>query len=175
MTPSSTPPSESLEDVTPSKHTDPQSPLSGKLDEVLAETMSESMVRDKIYDKYTLTLSDLQVMIGTARDNWKHAQTKGSSKLHMVDKFSISLRLERRLLYTTDPQWPKLTLAGSVQSLVLHVSEHKVNALNSYLTVLKGYDVDSSPAETPSASKKIPTDFNAAMLSSVYPGKSPTQ
>ena len=68
-------------------------------------------------------------MVGTAKDNWKYAQTKGSSKLHVIDKFSISMKLERRLLYTTDPQWPKATLSGTLPSLVLHVSEQKVMSI----------------------------------------------
>ena len=81
------------------------------------------------------------------------------------------------MLYTSDPKWPKLTLAGSVQALVLHVSEHKVNAVNAYLAVLRESREESSTPDTasPSASQKPPKDFNASMLSSVYPGKSPVQ
>ena len=67
-----------------------------------------------------------QVMVGTAHDNWKYSHAKGTSKLHVIDKFSITLQLERRLLYTLDPAWPKATLWGTLPSLVLHVSEKKV-------------------------------------------------
>ncbi len=45
--------------------------------------------------RYTLNLSDLQVMVGRAMDNWKHAHNKGTSHMHVVDKFSISLKFER--------------------------------------------------------------------------------
>ena len=66
-------------------------------------------------------------MVGTAKDNWKYSHAKGTSKLHVIDKFSITLQLERRLLYTTDPAWPKATLSGTLPSLVLHISEQKVS------------------------------------------------
>ncbi len=74
-----------------------------------------------------MNLSELQVMVGRAMDNWKHAHNKGTSHMHVVDKFSISLQFERRLLYTSDPQWPKATLSGTLPSLVLHVNEQKVH------------------------------------------------
>ena len=48
-----------------------------------------------LFFRYTLHLSELQVMIGRAMDNWKHAHNKGTSHMHVVDKFSISLQLER--------------------------------------------------------------------------------
>ena len=70
-----------------------------------------------------------QVMVGTAHDNWKYSHAKGTSKLHVIDKFSITLQLERRLLYTLDPAWPKATLWGTLPSLVLHVSEKKVSVV----------------------------------------------
>ena len=70
-----------------------------------------------------------QVMVGTAHDNWKYSHAKGTSKLHVIDKFSITLQLERRLLYTLDPAWPKATLWGTLPSLVLHVSEKKVRVV----------------------------------------------
>ena len=47
--------------------------------------------------RYMLSLSDLQVMIGRAKDNWKGALNKGTSLMHVVDKFSISLQFERRV------------------------------------------------------------------------------
>lgn len=131
------------------------------------------MVHDKIYDKYTLTLSELQVLIGTAHENWKHAQNKGTSKLHVVDKFSITLQLERRLLYTTDSQWPKATLSGTVPSLVLHVNEQKIKALMTCASIFKGSDKEYNDKVTfsPSQFDTSEIDLNSTMYYSVYPGK----
>ena len=64
VTPSSTPPNEpdtnELDDVTPSMTRDQTQ--TENLSE-LVKAMSEENVRDKIYDKYTLVLRDLQVDI----------------------------------------------------------------------------------------------------------------
>ena len=52
--------------------------------------------------RYTLNLNDVQVMVGKARDNWKFAHNKGTSHMHVVDKFSISLQFDRYdILLTT--------------------------------------------------------------------------
>ena len=63
VTPSSTPPNEpdtnELDDVTPSMTRDQTQ--TENLSE-LVKAMSEENVRDKIYDKYTLVLRDLQVV-----------------------------------------------------------------------------------------------------------------
>jgi len=48
-----------------------------------------------IVARYLLSLSELQVMVGRVRDNWKVSYHKGTSLLHVVDKFSISLQLDR--------------------------------------------------------------------------------
>jgi len=47
------------------------------------------------WTRYLLSLSDLQVMVGRVRDNWKVSYHKGTSLLHVVDKFSISLQFDR--------------------------------------------------------------------------------
>ena len=70
-----------------------------------------------------------QVMVGTARDNWRYPHVRGTSKLHVIDKFTITLHAEYRRLYTTDPAWPKITLTATLPSLVLHVNEQKVRTL----------------------------------------------
>ena len=37
----------------------------------------------------------MQVLMGRLQDNWRHAYARGSSVMHIVDRFSISLQLER--------------------------------------------------------------------------------
>lgn len=43
--------------------------------------------------RYKIELSDLQILVGRARDNWKYAHTKPTSTLHLLDRFSISLQV----------------------------------------------------------------------------------
>ncbi|XP_070561460.1 LOW QUALITY PROTEIN: intermembrane lipid transfer protein VPS13D-like [Ptychodera flava] len=134
-TPLSTPPTEMDFAELNLKETDKSADTSGVASEKITEldssgdVISESALREKFYDKYTLDMSDLQVLVGKAKDNWKSAHVKGTSAMHVVDRFTISVQLERRIVPTTDPQWPSVTLSGTLPKLVLHVNENKIYAL----------------------------------------------
>ena len=58
---------------------------------------------EKFYDRYSLGLSDMQVIVGRIKDNWRLAHLAGTSNLHVLDKFSITLQCERRIVSSTDP------------------------------------------------------------------------
>ncbi|PIK58869.1 putative vacuolar protein sorting-associated protein 13D-like [Apostichopus japonicus] len=109
----------------------------------LGSELTQEALRAKLYDSYTLNLSDLQVMVGRATNNWKMANARSQSPLQVVKKFNISVKVERRLMFTTDPQWPSATLSGSIPSLSIHVNEQKILALNHCLTLLTDSDKDS--------------------------------
>lgn len=83
--------------------------------------------------RYKIELSDLQILVGRARDNWKYAHTKSTSSLHLLDRFSILLQAERRVVHTCDPQYPSATACGSLPALVVHLSEHKLFAVRAVL------------------------------------------
>lgn len=53
----------------------------------LQQLLSESALHKKLYDRYTVDLSDLQVLVGKVKDNWKHARTRGMSSLHVLERF----------------------------------------------------------------------------------------
>ena len=92
MTPSSSPPTEEEKEE---EGKESQQGQTETVNDMLGGSITDSTIMDRIYDKYTLDLSELQVMVGRAKDNWKHAHNKGTSHMHVVDKFSISLQLER--------------------------------------------------------------------------------
>ncbi|OQR68370.1 vacuolar protein sorting-associated protein 13D-like [Tropilaelaps mercedesae] len=105
--------------------------------------VSEADFRERMYDRYSLNLQDMQVMVTTcSKESWKFAQLRGSSHLHVIDRFNISIQMERRILYTDDPQFPSVVVRGQLPKLVLHVSEQKVSALASCSRLL-GAGADS--------------------------------
>ncbi|CAH3878880.1 unnamed protein product [Pieris brassicae] len=122
MTPCSTPPGSLL---SPGSPPDSRAPPSRPLDPEHLHT--------SLYDRYKIELSDMQILVGRARDNWKYAHTKATSALHLLDRFSISLQAERRVVATSDPQYPTAALCGSLPALVAHLSEHKLAALRAVL------------------------------------------
>ena len=74
---------------------------------------TEALRYRKMYDKYALEFNNMQIIVGQVKDNWKGARLKGSSSLHMVDRFSISLQVERKTVETTDPAWPSIIISAT--------------------------------------------------------------
>ncbi|KAH3833861.1 hypothetical protein DPMN_107177, partial [Dreissena polymorpha] len=127
LTPMSTPPSELEEDPQPSIV---------KLDTLSQQDLTEDQFYSKLYDMYTLELTDLQVMSGRMKDNWRQINQRTTTHLHLVDRLSISVHFERRLIYTADPLYPTIIASGTMPSLTLHVNEQKVQIINSCLSSL---------------------------------------
>ncbi|XP_059608662.1 intermembrane lipid transfer protein Vps13D [Phlebotomus argentipes] len=109
---------------------------------------NEGELQNRIYDKYNIDFTDLQVLVCKSSDGWAYASGKGTSNLHVLDRFSIALQLERRVVYTADPQYPSLKVSGSLPKLVVHVNEAKIVAVRNMLSIIHG-DATASPTATP--------------------------
>nr|XP_043893555.1 vacuolar protein sorting-associated protein 13D isoform X3 [Solea senegalensis] len=94
----------------------------------------------KLYEKFSLSFKDLQIMVGRYKDSWKHLQESEVGPTHVVEKFNVLLQLEQRLRYTSDPQLPGAVLSGTLPDLKVHINLEKMTALRSCLARL------SSPA-----------------------------
>lgn len=56
-------------------------------------------IHAKFYKKYSLEVTDVQVIIADGKGGtWKGSQSKGTSQLHFVDRFSINLQVIQRIL-----------------------------------------------------------------------------
>ncbi|XP_069096842.1 intermembrane lipid transfer protein VPS13D isoform X1 [Pleurodeles waltl] len=97
----------------------------------LEENLPIHLINHKMYEKYSLSFKDLQIMVGRLKDNWKHVQDTDVGPTHVVEKFDVHLKLERRLMYTSDPNYPGALLSGSLPDLKIHVNEDKILALNN--------------------------------------------
>lgn len=140
MTPCSTPPgSEASTSDSPTLCT----ALSDVTETNGDSSLNEKSLHQKLYDSYSMNLTDLQVLVCKSKERWAFASSKGSSSLHVLDRFSISLQMERRVVYTLDPQFPSLTMSGSLPKLVVHVNEHKIAALIQTLNVLSNSTIQS--------------------------------
>ncbi|XP_054466000.1 intermembrane lipid transfer protein VPS13D [Anoplopoma fimbria] len=106
----------------------------------------------KLYEKYSLSFKDLQIMVGRCKDNWKHLQESEVGPTHVVEKFNVLLRLEQRLRYTSDPQLPGAVLSGTLPDLKVHINLEKMTALRSCLARLSSPPVsegDKSQDKSP--------------------------
>ena len=53
----------------------------------------EGEFRKRIYETFSIQLSDMQVIVGRLKDNWKHAQIKGKLvvHLHVLELFKLKM------------------------------------------------------------------------------------
>lgn len=100
------------------------------------DVLSENNIHHTLYDRYSVELTDLQVLVGKVKDNWRYAHNKGTSTLHVLDRFNISLQIERRVVHTTDPMYPSLTLNANLPKLVAHFNESKISAARTLTNVI---------------------------------------
>lgn len=137
-TPCSSPPDDDITDHKWSfmKSSQFQPSLSSVQEISSPNNITEFALHKRMYDSYMLDFSDLQIMVCKATDNWRHAYLRGTSSLHVLDKFTISLQLNRRIVYTNDPLWPNATLLGNLPKLVVHVNEQKIQAVKTCLAIL---------------------------------------
>ncbi|KAG7472195.1 hypothetical protein MATL_G00106290 [Megalops atlanticus] len=154
QTPLATPPG--------SPHPEPETELKdqGKSPELPSLKLAEgtqSYCRN-LYEKYSLSFNDLQIMVGRYKDNWKHLQESEVGPTHMVEKFNVLLQLEQRLRYTSDPQLPGAVLSGTLPDLKVHINLEKMTALRSCLACLSspGADEDSDPRKGEGAKSPDP-------------------
>ncbi|KAK4875461.1 hypothetical protein RN001_011883 [Aquatica leii] len=140
MTPCSTPPGSeaSISDS-----------LSLNLPQNAVDTLNEESIHRKLYDCYCLEFTDLQVLIGRVKDNWRYAHNRGTSTLHVLDRFNISLQIEHRVVHTCDPLYPSLTVCANLPKLVAHLNEQKISAARGLIEVIKLTSLPS-PFNTPS-------------------------
>ncbi|KAL8611447.1 hypothetical protein ACOMHN_014502 [Nucella lapillus] len=138
VTPLSTPPNEAEKEETPSH------PEVTKKDSSHMLSLSDASVMERLYEKYKIELTEMQVLTGRLHDNWRHAYARGSSQMHILDRFSISVQLDRRLIVTADPQWPNATVSGTLPSLTFHLNEKKIQALQTCVDTLSTSTTSSS-------------------------------
>ena len=105
---------------------------------------SERLLHGAMYDTYNVDLNNMQIIVGCVKDNWRSAHLRGSSSLHMVDRFSISLNVERRTVETSDPAWPSLLVSATLPSLRLHFNEDKMVSLKHLLVRMLGPEYGAS-------------------------------
>lgn len=127
--------------------------------------LNERTLHHKLYDSYSLNLTDMQVLVCKTKERWSFASAKGSSPLHVLDRFSILLQIERRVVYTLDPQYPSLTMSGSLPKLVAHVNENKIAAITQVLNTLSTSNLQSPQKSPPTVGQDITDSISKSDLS----------
>lgn len=120
------------------------------------DTLNENNIHHILYDRYSVELTDLQVLVGKVKDNWRYAHNKGTSTLHVLDRFNISLQIERRVVHTSDPLYPSLTLSANLPKLVAHFNESKIAAARTLTNIIAATGLPS-PFASPESNMEVIT------------------
>ncbi|XP_054993601.1 intermembrane lipid transfer protein VPS13D isoform X1 [Sorex araneus] len=111
------------------------------------EQLQAHLMSTKMYERYSLSFLDLQIMVGHVKDNWKHVQDIDVGPTHVVEKFNVHLQLERRLIYTSDPKYPGAVLSGNLPDLKIHINEDKISALKNCFALLATPEMKTSDTQ----------------------------
>ncbi|XP_047373506.1 intermembrane lipid transfer protein VPS13D isoform X7 [Sciurus carolinensis] len=130
--------------------------------EISEEQLQAHLMNTKMYERYTLSFMDLQIMVGRVKDNWKHVQDIDVGPTHVVEKFNVHLQLERRLIYTSDPKYPGAVLSGNLPDLKIHINEDKISALKNCFALLTTPEMKTS--DTQIKEKIFPQDGQRGSL-----------
>lgn len=150
MTPCSTPPGSEVTSTT-----DSPTLVSALSDSVLTMDHEESTrlddlqmneidIHNKLYDCYNILLTDLQLLVCKGKERWSFATTRSTSNLHVLDRFNISLQVERRIMNTNDPQYPSLTLSGTLPKLNVHVNETKISTMLNMFNIISNNNIETT-------------------------------
>ena len=88
--------------------------------------LTERMIWNKMYECYHVHFSNLQVLVAPNRVKWDAHRLGSRTPLHLIDRFSVELTAERRLVPTTDPNYPAIMMTGNLPHLTLHINHIKV-------------------------------------------------
>ena len=112
----------------PSTPSDEPSFLARKMAAEAKEKWNSGVVAKSLYQGYILEISDVQLLASREEDNWKFALFKGSGPLHVLNRFSLKLQLERRMT-AFSAGLPRIILSGSLPQLSAFLDESKVSCL----------------------------------------------
>uniref|UniRef100_H2ZA75 UBA domain-containing protein n=1 Tax=Ciona savignyi TaxID=51511 RepID=H2ZA75_CIOSA len=144
-TPLNSPPPEYSTFIDPAKS---QPPTPGKLTyNGKHEVLSETMMLDKMYERFHISFSNLQVLVASNNLEWSGTQFGGSSRFHFIQPFSLNLQIDRRVVSTLDPMYPALKVSGKLPHLTLHISHLKVRTVE---WCIKQFQTEISASNPPS-------------------------
>lgn len=136
VTPCSTPPG--------SEESEPDNNISSStLLQASNDLFNDTSIHHCLYDRFNIELTDMQILVGKIKDNWRYAHNKGTSTLHVLDRFNISLQVERRVIHTCDPLYPSLTVCANLPKLVAHLNENKISAARTLMQIISAAGLPS--------------------------------
>ncbi|XP_063715273.1 intermembrane lipid transfer protein VPS13C-like isoform X3 [Symsagittifera roscoffensis] len=133
----------------------------------LARTTTMDEIKDKPYDRYNCTLSNVQLFYLEKSYNWKEIAFNPDSSESLVKPMVLTLELQKCMVMD-DPEFPLIKVSGALEDLSVRISDLKMIHLMVFLDQMKFPKTDD---EMPAASQSVPTGDVQKPSVSVYKGK----
>uniref|UniRef100_A0A8C3KV56 Vacuolar protein sorting 13 homolog C n=1 Tax=Chrysolophus pictus TaxID=9089 RepID=A0A8C3KV56_CHRPC len=85
-------------------------------------------IMDKAYDKFDVEIKNVQLLFGTAGEDWKKARFQHSSTLHMLQPMDIHIQLAKSMV-ERDARMAKFKVSGGLPLMHIRVSDQKIKAI----------------------------------------------
>jgi vacuolar protein sorting-associated protein 13A/C len=82
-------------------------------------------LRDQAYDKFSVSLENMQVIVALPNENWRTHVEKDSSPLFLLKPTSLKVTLHQCLI-RNDPDMPLTKLKGSLASVSINISDYRL-------------------------------------------------
>lgn len=98
----------------------------------------------KLYQRYQVDINDVQLLVDyNCGKDWTYALQKGSGPLHVLNKFSLSFELRRRVS-SIIADMPRVIINGNLPQLLVYLNECKLISLAQLLNELVAKPVENT-------------------------------
>ena len=94
-----------------------------------------SNLKDKAYDKFNLTLENMQILVALNNENWRRELDKEKSCLFLLTPTTVKVVLQMCLV-KQDPTMPEFKIKGSLDDISINISDYRLVKLAQILDSL---------------------------------------
>lgn len=111
----------------------------------LTETFKKSL-RDQAYDKFIVTLEDMQVIVALPHEEWRAHVDRETSPLFLLKPTSLEVVFQYCLI-KKDPEMPLTKVRGSLKEISINISDYRLIKLAQILdSIVDCFGDDNDPS-----------------------------
>lgn len=102
-------------------------------DELLLSKLSDSEIADRAYEVYNINVENMQILFTQAGEDWIPELNRQTTPYHIVDKTTLSVKLERCLAgENRAPRLPELRVNTVLPKLAIRISDVQIGEFLRY-------------------------------------------
>merc|ERR1712107_130937 len=130
----------------------------GKFNGLTAFDLGQTL-KDQAYEKFKLTLRNMQILVALPNENWRKELNQIQSPLFLLSPTTVEVTLHKCLL-KDDPTMPHIKIKGNLDQININISDYRLIKLAQILDSLVVND-------TPDPGSLIRSDSNESMQSAL--------